>query len=216
MSQTLRKRGREAEALPDSTDVRESKRVNGQETDPFCHLPLLGELAAAAEECIPIEDFGCGAMRSLVEEISATCSTFFTPNSGDDSANSDISSGHECQTLVSESGIDLCYLLEASDDELGIPPSPVLNLNDEECQSRKEILTTEGFWENPDLKCLGENKLFDDDFENNQQFELCELYEDACDVSQLQDYMNRDFVSQEILFGGDFSAAWTFETAGCI
>nr|ADE76870.1 unknown [Picea sitchensis] len=213
MSQTLRKRGREPEALPDSTDVRESKRFNGQETDPFCHSPLLGEVAAAEEECAPVEDFGCGAMRSLEEEISATSSTFFVPNSVYDSANSDISSGHEFQTLVSESWIDLCYLLEASDDELGIPPSPVLDLKDEVCQSRKDILTTEGFWENPGLNCLGENKLFKDDFVNNHEFEL---YEDACDASQLQDYMNRDFVSQDILFGGDFSAAWTLETAGCI
>jgi len=206
MSQTLRKRGREPEVLQDSTDVRESKRFNGQETDPFRHLPLLGELAAAEEECTPIEDFGCGAMRSLEEEISSACSTSFVPNSGDDSANSDISSGHECQTLVSESGIDLCYLLEASDDELGIPPSPVLDLNEEVYQSRKEILTIESFWENQDIKCFSENNFFEDDFVNNQQFEL---YEDACDASQLQDYMNRDFVSQDILFGGDFSAAWT-------
>lgn len=213
MSQTLRKRGREPEALPDSLDILESKRFKGQETDRFYHLPLLGETLAEEAECAPSENFGTGVMRSLEEEISATCSSFFAPSSGNDLAASDISCGHECQTLVSESGIDLCYLLEASDDELGIPPSSVLDMKDELCQSQKEILTSEGFWENPDLKCLGENKLFEDNFENNQEFEF---FEDACDASHLQDYTNRDFVSQDILFGGDFSAAWTLDTAGCI
>lgn len=196
MSQTLRKRGREPENLLDSLDIWESKRFKGEETDQFSHLTLLTETLAEEAEC-------------------ATYSSFLAAITGDNLAASDISGGHECQTLVSESGIDLCYLLEASDDELGIPPSSVLDVKDEVCQSGKEIsLTSEGFWENPDLNCLGENKLFQNNFENNLEFQL---FDDAnCDASRLQDFTNRDFVSQEILFGGDFSAAWILETAWCI
>jgi hypothetical protein len=68
-------------------------------------------------------------MRSLEEEIAATCSTSYLPsNSEDNSAASDIFSGQESQTLDYDSGVDLSYLLEASDDDLGIPPSPVLDL----------------------------------------------------------------------------------------
>lgn len=208
MSQTLRKRGREPESLPDS------KRFNGQDTDPFLDLQLLGEtVAAAEEECDSSKDFGCEAMRSLDEEVNATCPTFFAPNFGDEPANTDICGEHERQTLVSESGIDLCYLLEASDDELGIPPNPVLNLKDDVCQSGEEILISDCFWENPHVKCVDEIKILEDDFDNNQQLEL---YEDVCDARQLQDYMNREFVIQEILFGGDFFAASTLETGGCI
>lgn len=205
MSQTLRKRGRESESSP---DVGESKRFNGQDTDPFLHLPLLDEtLAAAEEEYDPSEDFGCEAMRSVEEELNGTCSTFFAPNSVDKSANLDISSEHERRTVVSEWRIDLCYLLEASDDELGIPPSPVLDLKGDVSKSREEIFTTQSFWENPEFNCLDEIIVLEDDFENNQEFEL---YEDDCDARQLEDYMKREFVGQEVLFGGDFSAAaWT-------
>ena len=47
-----------------------------------------------------------------------------------------------------------------------------MDLNEEVYQSRKDILTIEGFWEKSDLKCMGENNLFKDDFVNNQQSEL--------------------------------------------
>lgn len=208
MSQTLRKRGREPESLPDS------KRFNGQDTDPFLDLPLLHEtVAAAEEECDSSKDFGCEAMRNPDEEVNATCSTFFDSNFGDESANTDICGEHERQTLVSESGIDLCYLLEASDDELGIPPNPVLDLKDDICQSGEEIFISDGFWENLDVKCVDEIKVLEDDFDNNHQLEL---YEDVCDARQLLDYMNREFVIPEILFEGEFSAACTLETGGCI
>jgi len=208
MSETLRKRGREQGVLPDSTDVREPKRFNGEETDRICHLLQLDKTPAEEEEFAPSEDFVSGVMRSLEEEISATCSTFYAPNSEDNLPASDISSN---KSLVSDSGIDLCYLLEASDDDLGIPSSPVLDLKDQVCQSPKEILSAEGFLENSDLKCLGENWHFKDEFENFQQFAL---YEDPCHASELHDYMNRDLISPDMFFDGGFSAAWPFETAG--
>jgi hypothetical protein len=104
-------------------------------------------------------------MRSLEEEISATCSTFYAPNSEDNLSASDISSS---QSLISDLGIDLCYLLEALDDDLGIPSSPILDLKDQVCQSPKESLSAEGFLEKSDLKCLSENWHFKDEFENYQ------------------------------------------------
>lgn len=213
MSETLRKRGREPEALPDSSEVRESKRFKSEETDLFGHVPLLDNTLAEEEERVSTVNFVSGVMRSLEEEISATCPTFCTPISEDNSSALDISSCHEGPILFSDSDIDLRYLLEASDDELGIPSSPVLDSMDEFCQSPKETLTTEGVSESPDLKCQGENWDFGDEFENYEQFAL---FEDAWDANQFGDYMNRDFVSQDMFFDGNFSGAWTLEMAGYI
>ena len=105
-------------------------------------------------------------MRSLKEEICVTCSTSYpSSSSGDISVASNISSGQEGQILNAHSIFDLCYLLEASDDELCISPSPVEDLKYEICLSPKEM--AKGFSESRDLKSLGENY---------QQFAL---YEDA-------------------------------------
>jgi hypothetical protein len=215
MSQTLRKRACEPEAQMDSMDVREPKRFHGEETDRFLHLLQLDKTLAddEEEECVPSEELVEGVMRSLEEEIGMTCSTSYPSSCSDvNSVASDISSGKEGQNLDSDSVFDLCHLLEASDDELGIPPSPVQDLKDELCLSPNE--TSEGLSESRDLKSLGDNWHFEDDFENYQQFAL---YEDAWDASQLRDdYMNRDFVSQGLLFDGDFSEAWRLDTASCI
>lgn len=208
MSNTLRKRGREPEVLLDSNEAREFKRFNGEETDLFRHFPLIDK-TLAEEQAACCEDVVCGVMRSLEEEISATCSTFYAPISADNSSASNISRGYESQTLVSD--IDLCYLLEASDDDLGIPSGPVLDFKDAVCQFPKETLSAEGLSENPHQKFQGENWDFKNEFENYQQFAV---YEDSWAASELQDYMNRDFVSHDVLLDGDFSAAWTFDTAG--
>jgi hypothetical protein len=213
MSDTLRKRGRDSEAQPDSIDDREPKRFHGEETDRFLHLLQLDPTLAEdqeEEECAPSEELVNVVMKSLEEEIAATSSTSYrSSNSGNNSATCDISSNREGQTLDTDSGIDLCYLLEASDDELGIPPSPVLDLKEQICLSPKEA--SKGLSESTDLKSLGENWHFEDDFEIYQQLPV---YENAWDASQLQDCMNRDFVSQYMLFEGDFSEAWRLETAG--
>jgi len=217
MPATLRKRCLEPEGLPDSTDVRESKRFNGmgEEMDLFRHLPLLDKTRAeneiVNEECASIQEFVIGVMRSREEEISETFSTFYASISLDNSSSNDIYSVHEEQTLVSDSDIDLCYLLEASDDELGIPSTPILDSKNEFCQPPKETFIAEGFSETADLKWQGENWDFVDEFHNYQQFDL---FEDAWDANHVQDYMNKDFISQEVLFGGAFSAAWTLETTG--
>jgi len=208
MAETLRKRDREREVLPDSTGVREPKRFHSEKADRFLHLLQFDvTIADEEEECAPSEEIIIGVMRSLEEEIEGTSCTFYlSSNFGNNSSASDISSSHAGQTLASDPGIDLCYLLEASDDELGIPPIPILNWNDEVCQFPKE--TFEGLWQSPDIKSLGENWHFEDDFENYQQFAL---YEEAWDASQ--DYMNRYFVSQGMLFDADFSSPWRVESA---
>jgi len=213
MSQTLGKREREPESLKDSIDVGEPKRFHGEETYRFL-LQLDKTLADEdeEEECAPSEELVSRIMRSLEEEIAATCYTSHLPsNSEVNSASSDIFSGQDSQTLDSDSGVDLSYLLEASDDDLGIPPSPVLDLKNEVHPSPKE--TPEGLSETPYLNSLGENWHFEDNFDSYQQFPL---YEDAWDASQMQDYINRDFVSQSMLFDGDFSMACRLETAGCM
>ena len=94
-------------------------------------------------------------MGNLEEEIGVTCSTSYPCQEG--------------QTLNSHSVFDLCYLLEASDDELGISPSPVEDLKYEICLSPKEM--AEGFSESWDLKSLGEN------------YQRFALYEDAWNAS---------------------------------
>jgi len=208
MSDALRKRSREPEAQLDSIDVRESKRFNGEETDLFPLLPLLEKTVAPEEEeeCAYGEDFVSDVMRSLEEEISATCSNLYTPISGDNSSALGIYSGHENHLHIgfSDSDIDLGYLLEASDDELGLPSSPVVEDKDEFCESPKETMTVEGLPENLDIKCQGEIWDFEE-FENYQQFAL---FEDVWDGSQVQqDYMNRDFISQDMFLDGDLSAA---------
>lgn len=205
MSQTLGKREREPEPLLNSSVVGEPKRFHGEETDQFL-LQLDKTLSDEDEECAPSEELVSGIMRSLEEEIATTCSTSYLPsNSEDNSAASDIFSGQESQTLDSGSAFDLSYLLEASDDDLGIP---VLGLKREVCPSPKEA--SEGLSETPYLKSLEGNWHFEDNLDD-YQFPLCE---DAWDASQLQDFVNRDFVNQSMLFDSDFSAACRLETAG--
>ena len=130
------------------------------------------------------------------------CSTFYhNSSSADNLAADDIISGQESQSQGLDSGDNLCYLLEASDDELGIPPSPFRHLQDELCQSLRA--TSDGLSKSADLKSICENWHFEDDFENYQQFSV---YEDAWDASQLQDYMNIEFFSQGMLFDAAFAA----------
>lgn len=196
MCQTLGKREREAESLQDSIDVGARKRFHDKETDGFLSQLDKTLVEEEEEECAPSEEAVKGIMRILEEEIG----TSYRPsNSEENSAASYIFSGHETQTLGSDRGIDLSYLLELSDDELGIP---VLDLNHEICPTPNEA--TEDLSKNTYLKSLAENWHFDDKFDNCHQFTL---YEDTWDGSQLEDYINGDFVGQNMLFDWDFSVA---------
>lgn len=206
MSQLLRKRSGEAEGPSDYIEVQEPKRFHGEEREQFLQLVQLDQTLADDEvECAYSEELVNGVMRSLEEDIAATCCTSNPVfNSTENSVAFDISIGNEDQIRDSD---DLCYLLEASDDELGIPPSPALMLKDEVCISSKE--TWDGLSENCNLKSLGGNWHFEDDFENYQQFAL---YEKLSDTLQLEDYMDRDFLGQPMIFDGDFPTTWELET----
>lgn len=206
MSQTLRKRSYEPEALVDSDGVREQKRLQGEETSRFLDLLQLEQtLAEEAEESATSEELVSELMRSLEEEIAATCSTaYLASNSADTSAASEICRDHEVQTLDSDTGVDLSYLVDASDYELGIQPSTTLDLKDEICLHPKE--THEVLPENPNLKYVSENWDFEDYFESYQQFAL---YEDVWNERLVQDYLNTDCISpgMGMLFDGDFPEA---------
>lgn len=206
MSQILRKCCGEAEGPPDYIDVQEPKRFHGEEREQFLQLLQLDETLADDEvECAHSEELVNDVMRSLEEEIAATrCTSNPVFNSTENSVAFDISSGNEIQIREND---DLCYLLEASDDQLGIPPSPALMLKDEVCISPMD--TSDGLSENRNLKSLSGNWHFEDEFENYQQFAL---YENLSDTLQLEDYMNRDFLGQAMLFDGDFPTTWELET----
>jgi len=202
----LRKRDREIEAPPESTDVQTQKRFHGEETDEFLHL-IDQTLAEDDEEdeFSPSEEVVNRVMRSLEEEIGTTCSTSYpSPNSGYDSAATDISGISEGLTRDTDLDVDLCYLVEASGDDLGIPTSPVWDITEEFCRSSEET-QEEGLTGNPNIKSLCENWHFVDEFENHQLFEF---YEHAWDATHLEDHLNIDSVSQVMLFDGEsFSAA---------
>ena len=191
MSQTLRKRSYEPEALVDFDDVREAKRFRGEEIDRFLDLLQLDQtVAEEEEESAPSEELVSEVMRSLEEEIAATCSSSYLASNecANTSAASEICRDHEVQTL--DAGVDLSYLVDASDYELGILPSTTLDLKDEICVAPKE--TCEGLSEN-------QNKYWDfkDGFESYQHFAL---YEDAWNEGLVQDYLNTDSISPRMLF----------------
>lgn len=213
MTHALRKRDREPEALPVSTDVLEAKRFHGDETERFCDLLQIDKtLSQEEEEWAASEEVINEVMKSLEEEIGTAPFTSCPSNSGNIFASSDISSGQEGETLASDLGDDLFYLLWASDDELGIPLGPATNVMDDVCQSPEE--KSEGLLENPNLKSNGEIWDFGNDFGDYQQFAS---YEDAHEASELQlGYIHADFVCQDTFFYGDFSATWTLEAAGCL
>lgn len=214
MSETLRKRGREPQALGDSIDAAHPKRFCSEETDRFLHLLQLDKTLSEDDDddCAPSEELVNEVMKSLEEEISATSSTsHHISNSGDNLATDNASRDDPDRTQDSDLGDDICYPWHASQGEPGIPPNPILDLNDEICQSPNR--TMDGLLESMDVKSIPENWHLEDDFESYQQFAL---YEDAWDASQLQDCINRDFVGQGMLFDGGVSAGWKLETFGAI
>ncbi|GLJ07837.1 hypothetical protein SUGI_0075210 [Cryptomeria japonica] len=201
MSGLLNKRSREEEALQDS-----SKRFhcgteqqnlytledfefpeNFQETEPKC---------CASEEAV------CADLRDFEEEIgamspSASEQGFSGLNREDDSLASDMTSGYG----NSEDGIDLCYLLEASDDELGIPPTPVYNFEGEENSG-----FASDFNENADLKDFLEKWHFEDNFVDCREFSLIE---DSAAIA-----WDDLAASQGLFVDGDCYQSWGLENAG--
>ncbi|KAH9312566.1 hypothetical protein KI387_027601, partial [Taxus chinensis] len=197
MSAMLKKRSREDEPLLNS-----SKRFHGETQQQSLHF--FEDIVFVDE--IQQEEAISGVIRSLGEEIGvSSCSTFyrdFSEISSDGSVASDMISAFGTTDGV----IDLDYLLGASDDDLGIPPSPIATVDGqaEETSSLKEkgCDSSLDFAQSAEIKGFTENWQFEDIFLDYSQFAV---YEDT--VS--------DVVNLEAFFDGDYSASssWDLETA---
>ncbi|GLJ07835.1 hypothetical protein SUGI_0075170 [Cryptomeria japonica] len=124
----LKKRGREDEGLADLAGP-ESKILYRKTEQLFHLLEDMDSLDKIQDdECCASEELVSCVMRNLEEEIGLTaCSIFPEGSSGEDLVTSDMTSCSGSE----EGGFDLCHLLGASDDELGIPPSSVVNLEEQ-------------------------------------------------------------------------------------
>ncbi|KAH9312574.1 hypothetical protein KI387_027609, partial [Taxus chinensis] len=174
MSGLLKKHSRESDTLQDSP-----KRFHG-ETEQQILLLLEDsetlEKIQPQEECVESEDLVIRFMRSLQEEIGLACSTSDEASGGssgltrDGSAASDMTSGYG----TPECGIDVDYLLGASDDELGLPLSPLLNSEGQHASSSSVKIGSAAslldFSENAERKGFVENWHFEDDFVDFRQF----------------------------------------------
>lgn len=191
MSGLLKKRGRE-----------EADEVAFEPKRCFREAEILNLLEDVdSEDRNTSEELLSGVMRSLEEEIGVSCSTSYEGSdtsglSRESSILSDIACGSGAAN-----GVDIDYLLGASDDELGILPSCLLDFG-EENSAPQTILTGDGGstplgFENPELKGLSSiNWSFEDDLVEYRQFsyDLGDVVHDA--------------------FDGDDSAYWRPETAG--
>ncbi|GLJ09410.1 hypothetical protein SUGI_0108930 [Cryptomeria japonica] len=139
MSQTERfKRGREEEEEEEENEFCEKRfRFLTAEGEELLHL--LEDVESCGEKN---EDLVNGVMKILEEEIGVGLNADVSSVSC--SEGSEVESGGNCSP---QSRIDLGYLLEASDDELGIPPT--VDSSSDECCCR-DIL------ENPSVPVKGE------------------------------------------------------------
>lgn len=184
MSVVLKKRSREEEALLSSP-----KRFHGRTEQQYPHT---------LEDVELVENFQGEeqlVMTSLVEEETGV-SLF----SGDDMAGG-------CGNRESETVIDLGYLLQASDDELGIPASPVVNIDGQDvCAASSSDEEGYGncfdFSDNAEPKVFLDNWHFEDDFVDYAQFAV---FDDTAASAW-------DVVSPEAFIDGDYSASWGPET----
>ncbi|GLJ07832.1 hypothetical protein SUGI_0075020 [Cryptomeria japonica] len=203
MSSLLKKRSREDEALLDSS----VKRFHGESEQKV--LDILEEIENEGkfqedENCTASEEVLNGVMKSLEAEIGLTaCSTSYE-GFGDEFVASDTTSRHDIEGKDSGE-IDLDFLLGASDDELGIPPSPLQNLEKETVSSNSK----EDFGLPLDL---AENTELNKGFIDNWRFE-----EDLVEYGQFgmfEDPAAFDPLSQAAFLDGDYSPQWRFEAAG--
>ncbi|KAH9312560.1 hypothetical protein KI387_027595 [Taxus chinensis] len=202
----LAKRSREDEAPQDSV-----KRFRGDTEKQL--LCLFQEIESAdklqVEESFgPSDDVVNQVMRSLEEEIgiTASCSTSYEGFGDsfalkrDDTVASDVTSRYEIQS-PDYGEIDLDYLLGASDDDLGIPPSPLQNLGNQTLLSLPE---DEGFRLSLDSSENAEQKGFVDNWHYDDS--------DFVDYTQI-DTAAFHIVTEGTSIDGDYSAPWRLETA---
>ncbi|GLJ07829.1 hypothetical protein SUGI_0074960 [Cryptomeria japonica] len=185
MSGQLKKRSREEEFLPDSP-----KRFHCEAELQI--LDLLEDKIQQEEKYKPSEEMVNGVMRSLEKEIGVKICSGLTKN---DSVASDLTSRYEIEG--GDCGkIDLDYLLAASDDELGIPPSP-LRISEEK-QYHSTLLSSD-FKENLEPKGFVDNWNFNDDWVDSKQF------------SEFVDPLAWDALTPGPSIEGNFSVPWRLE-----
>lgn len=127
-----RKRGRE-EVEEISCDVLESKRFNGLTAQGEELLHLLEDMEPCDEKNLEdSEELVNGVIRSLEEEIGVqpTCSH---SRLSEDIQLEDLLFAESANSL--DTNIELGYLLEASDDELGIPPTLLIGVPENQSSS---------------------------------------------------------------------------------
>jgi len=204
MSGLLKKRGREDEALQDFS----VKRFHGESEQNV--LDILEEIENEGtfqeeEHCLASEEALNGVMKSLEAEIGLTVCTTSYEGFGDEYVAPDTTSrqdteGRDCGE------IDLDYLLGASDDELGIPASPLQNLENEaisSLSSKEDLGLPLDLTEITELnKGYADNWRFEDDLVDYGQFGMFE------------DLAPFDALSQAVVPEGDYSPQWRLESAG--
>ncbi|XP_057828603.2 uncharacterized protein LOC131039784 [Cryptomeria japonica] len=184
MSELLKKRSREEEVLQNSP-----KRFQGRNEQQYLQT---SENIQFVEKIKGEEQL---AITSFVEE-----ETGVFLFSGDDMTS-------RCENKESENGIDLSYLLEASDDELGLPASPVANIDNQNVcaaasSDKQGFGTCSDSAENAEQKDFLENWHFEDDFVDYAQFAV---FDDAAASAW-------DVVNLEAFIDGDYSTSWELET----
>ncbi|KAH9312567.1 hypothetical protein KI387_027602, partial [Taxus chinensis] len=200
MSGMLKKRSHEDEALLFSL-----KRFHGETEQQILRIFEEIEYVDKIQEEAAVSR----VMTSLGKEIGvSSCSTSyqgFSEISRDGYLASDMTSAYGATDGV----IDLDYLLAASDDELGIPLSPVANLkgqakatsslNDKSCDPFLD------FDESAEIKGLAENWHIEDDFLDYSQLAV---FEDTVSADW-------DVVNLGAFIDGDYSASspWGLEPA---
>ncbi|GLJ07836.1 hypothetical protein SUGI_0075200 [Cryptomeria japonica] len=212
MSGVMKKRSREEESLENSP-----KRFHGRTEEQNLHtledFELAEDFQETEEKCSVSEEAVSEVLRGLEEEIgvmsSSTSDQGLSGSSREDdysSLASDMTSGYG----ASEGSIDLCYLVGASDDELGIPPTPLFSSEDHGGQAgfpseEDDSGFSSDFVENGELKGFLEKWHFEDDFVDCAQFSFIEhAAASAWD----------DVVSQGLFVDEDYSQSWGLETAG--
>lgn len=201
-----RKRGREENDELSFSDVSEAKRFNGLTAQGEELLHLLEDMDPNDEKSLgDSEELVEGVMRSLEEEIGVQTSC--SSNNLDENIQlEDFLLAESANSL--DSNVELGYLLEASDDELGIPPTLTgvpedQSSSDESCA---DILD----------KPAVENKYYGDQlwqFEDEVSgYDMLE-FGYGCDVSRFNEIEGKDFVvNNGMLFEhSDVDQSWRQE-----
>lgn len=180
-----RKRGRDEDDDLISCDLSEAKRFNGLTAQGEELLHLLEDMDPNDEKCLEdSEELVNGVIRSLEEEIGVQ------PSCSHDRLNENI----QLEDLLFvesanslDTNVELGYLLEASDDELGIPPTLIgapedQSSSDESCADILDSSAVQNEWNDDQLWP------FEDEVSGYDMLEF-----GYCDMSRFNEVEGRDF-----------------------